>query len=560
MNDRTATCRSPWPRRWLLLGLAVFASMMVAFPASAHLDLVSTTPADGTMLKNPSAAITVTFTKAATPSGKGFTLYNSAGRAVPVQGDTSDDGVTWKIRPTTALQPGSRYGLTWKVTGGDAHVKSGTITFRVAAAPAASPDDTVPSDSSSTSSVPASSDGPTDAGAIEATPESASDADDHAQMPGHTMNDPDTQDTQVGADLGTGPEAGLDAVLASADEEGSTLADTATAVARWMSYLGILVSVGALIVVITTLVGAAGDVRLGEHVVRWAAGLCVLGALMEGACLLWASDTPVPWSPALATGLRLAAGTAMVLTLELVPRSTGGRRSYDVPALPGAPRTRSFSAARGERPHGESSRNDAVSGTSRSSQLILTPPVRTGRVRGVPMRPALTAVIGTVMLVSFVFDGHTATVSPRLLIAIADLAHTTAAAVWVGGVVLLAVLLLVRARAGVPTGAGELAVRFSVPATAAVVVAGLAGTVLTLLIIDSPDDLTGTPWGRIMLIKLGLVAAVAVMGYANNRYALPALDSWRPGTARLLRRTVAAEATVMIAVLLITAILVASQT
>jgi len=175
------------------------------------------------------------------------------------------------------------------------------------------------------------------------------------------------------------------------------------------------------------------------------------------------------------------------------------------------------------------------------------------------MRPVLTAVIGTVMLVSFVFDGHTATVGPRLLIATADLAHTAAAAVWVGGVVLLAVLLLVRARAGVPTGAGELAVRFSVPATAAVVVAGLAGTVLTPLIIDAPGDLTSTPWGRIMLIKLGLVATVAVMGYVNNRYALPALDSWRPGTARFLRRTVAAEATVMIAVLLSTAILVASQ-
>jgi putative copper export protein len=52
---------------------------------------------------------------------------------------------------------------------------------------------------------------------------------------------------------------------------------------------------------------------------------------------------------------------------------------------------------------------------------------------------------------------------------------------------------------------------------------------------------------------------VALMGWANNRYALPALDAWRPGTARLLRRTVAAEATVMIAVLLVTAVLVGSQ-
>jgi len=33
-----------------------------------------------------------------------------------------------------------------------------------------------------------------------------------------------------------------------------------------------------------------------------------------------------------------------------------------------------------------------------------------------------------------------------------------------------------------------------------------------------------------LLIKVGLVAVVAVMGYVNNRYALPALDPWRPAT------------------------------
>jgi copper transport protein len=163
------------------------------------------------------------------------------------------------------------------------------------------------------------------------------------------------------------------------------------------------------------------------------------------------------------------------------------------------------------------------------------------------------------LLASFTLDGHTAVVGPWPIIAAATLAHTAAAAVWVGGVVLLAILLLVRARAGVPTGAGELAVRFSIPATAAVVVAGGAGLALTALIIDSPAELLTTPWGRVLLVKLGLVAVVALMGYANNRYALPALDAWRPGTARLLRRTVAAEATVMVAVLLTTALLVASQ-
>ena len=77
---------------------------------------------------------------------------------------------------------------------------------------------------------------------------------------------------------------------------------------------------------------------------------------------------------------------------------------------------------------------------------------------------------------------------------------------------------------------------------------------------DVPADLLTTPWGRVLLVKAGLVAAVAVMGYVNNRYAVPALDAWAPGSARVLRRTVTAEAAVMIVVVLVTAVLVVSQT
>jgi copper transport protein len=140
----------------------------------------------------------------------------------------------------------------------------------------------------------------------------------------------------------------------------------------------------------------------------------------------------------------------------------------------------------------------------------------------------------------------------------ADVVHTLGASVWAGGVVLLACLLLVRARAGVPTGAGELAVRFSVPASAAAAGVAAAGAVMVLLIIDRPSDLLTTPWGRVMAVKLALVGVVALLGYANNRYAVPALDAWQPHTARMLRRTVAVEATVMVVVLLVTAVLVAS--
>jgi copper transport protein len=81
----------------------------VASPAAAHLDLVSTSPADGTVLKNIAAAITVTFNQKATPAGDGFTLLDARGAKVRSRADTSDDGLTWKVRPSQALQPGTRY-------------------------------------------------------------------------------------------------------------------------------------------------------------------------------------------------------------------------------------------------------------------------------------------------------------------------------------------------------------------------------------------------------------------------------------------------------------------
>lgn len=538
MTDPTARPRSRWWRRWLLLSLLVFGSLAVASPAAAHLDIASVDPADGSVMEDPSGAITLTFTQAAMPSGSGFTLYDAQGSKVRVDAESSRGERVWRVRPAEALAPGGRYGLTWKVAAGDAHPKSGTMTFKVAGrAPAAEggaapgPDAAAPA-----TSHPANADGShTGAAGTHPTPGSSA----HAGMPGHTAP-PGAAGGEPGADLvaaGAGGGDALDAALASEDAGQATLS-AAGGVARWISYAGVLIAVGALVVVVTTLVGSEGDVRLAEQVVLVAAGLAVVGSLVEGLCLWWTVGTATPWPAALAVGLRLVAGAGTALAVRLVPRGTGGRRAQDIPALPDV--------------------GGRHSGT-RTAQLVLTPPVRTGRVRGVPTRPLLATTLSVAMLGSFLLDGHTATVGPRLLVGVAALAHTAAAAVWVGGVVLLATLLLVRARAGVPTGAGELAVRFSVPATAAVVVAGVGGSALALLIIDTPADLMQTSWGRVLLVKLGLVAVVAVMGYVNNRYALPALDAWRPGTARLLRRTVAAEATVMIAVVLATAVLVASQ-
>jgi len=145
-------------------------------------------------------------------------------------------------------------------------------------------------------------------------------------MPGHTA-------FSSGAGLYVGGGTDLDAVLASDTDEETRFAGVTAGVGRWISFAGILVAVGALIVVTTTLVGSTGDVRLAERVVRIAAAAGVLGAVVEGLCLFWVLGADAPWLPVLAVGLRLLAGVAMVVGLRLVPRGAGGRRSHDVPAL-----------------------------------------------------------------------------------------------------------------------------------------------------------------------------------------------------------------------------------
>lgn len=521
--------RSPWRRLLALVVLTLAALFAVAAPAAAHLDLESSVPAEGGVLEAGDPVV-LTFTRAATLSGKGFSLFDARGARVPVT--ITGEGTTWRVRPNAALPPG-RYGLTWRVVAGDSHPMTGVVRFGVPGVAQAPPGRATPAPSTAPVTTPEASSPAGPAGG------------DHSGMAGH----------------GAGDDAALHAAMTGDTASSSGAWDALATLARWASLGGIVVAVGALVVVVSTLVGSDGDVRLSERVVRTAAAVAAVGALVEGAWLLATLGTAAPWQPAAAVGLRLVGAAGLALTLRLLPRGSGGRRSHDVPVLPGEPVPEDPApGGHAPAPGGLPARGRAL-GAVNTAVLpapVLPAPVRTGRVRGVPSRPVTATALSSLLLLSFLFDGHTVVVGPWPLVAAAALAHTAAAAVWVGGVVLLATLLLVRARAGVPTGAGELAVRFSIPATAAVVVAGIAGLALTALIVESPSDLVGTPWGRVLLVKLGLVAVVGLMGWANNRYALPALDAWRPHTARLLRRTVAAEAAVMVAVLLATAVLVAS--
>jgi copper transport protein len=105
------------------------------------------------------------------------------------------------------------------------------------------------------------------------------------------------------------------------------------------------------------------------------------------------------------------------------------------------------------------------------------------------------------LVLSFALDGHSGALEPTWLMTVASMVHVIAAAVWVGGVALIGRTLMGRARNGEPLATGSLVIPFSVVAAVAVTAVGLAGLVMTFVIIDGLGTLFTTPWGWAMLSK-----------------------------------------------------------
>jgi copper transport protein len=132
--------------------------------------------------------------------------------------------------------------------------------------------------------------------------------------------------------------------------------------------------------------------------------------------------------------------------------------------------------------------------------------------------------------------------------------HVWAAATWFGGLVLL--VLLLRARADDPISAGRVVARFSRLATLSIVVVGVAGGTLAYTEVKAVKALTTTTYGWVLIAKVAVVALVAAMGAYNHFRLVPALESAPRKASRLLRRTVGFEATAMVGVIVLAAVLV----
>ncbi len=170
-------------------------------------------------------------------------------------------------------------------------------------------------------------------------------------------------------------------------------------------------------------------------------------------------------------------------------------------------------------------------------------------------RMTFALVPAALLLLTPSASGH-ASVSGGLAL-VADVAHVTAAAVWVGG---LAALVLALVWAGGKRW--ELAVtavpRFSMLAVGAVSVLLVSGTTSGYLQVRAFRGLWETTYGQLLLVKIALVLPLLALGLYNNRRAVPRLRE-RLATAtertRFLR-TAAAELALMVAIVSVTAVLV----
>ena len=139
---------------------------------------------------------------------------------------------------------------------------------------------------------------------------------------------------------------------------------------------------------------------------------------------------------------------------------------------------------------------------------------------------------------------------------LADWAHLGAAALWVGGLVQLGFVIW-------PAAAErrrEAFLRFARLAPVLIAVIICAGTYLSIVRLPQLSDLWQAGYGRVLLIKLGLVACALSWGAAHHFLARPALVRGVSGSlAARLSRSLVAESAVATATLLAAAVLVDSK-
>ncbi|GAA0793493.1 transport integral membrane protein [Spirilliplanes yamanashiensis] len=181
---------------------------------------------------------------------------------------------------------------------------------------------------------------------------------------------------------------------------------------------------------------------------------------------------------------------------------------------------------------------------------VLLPPVlagRTGRARG-----SAVVLLGIAGLATWPLSGHAGASPLPPISVLSAVVHIAAMSVWLGGLVTLIAFLLPKAH---PRVLGVILPVWSRWATVAVVWLVGGGVVQALIEVRSAGQLVGTDYGRFLLAKTGLLAALLGAAAVAHRMVRRRTAVSADGP-RLLRRTVGFEAATAAVVLAVSAMLV----
>ena len=485
--------------------VAVVALVVTATPASAHTGFESSNPGDGQTIDQPVTEISLTFSGDATPAGEGFVVLDPSGQIREPDEVTSVDNLTWTLRFDEPLVGGA-VGVRWRVAAPDAHPIDGSFSFTVIAEAPAAPE-------------PAADEVAAPPAAAEVT------SDVPEAEPAATPADPQQETEPDEASTGLQTEDGIDLEsFLDTDADVAPGASWLFRLSRVLRLLGAVGGIGGAVFAALVLRSDASEVRSVLYWVRRAGAVLILGSV--GTAVAQTVTLESSWSGLWSTG---AWGDTVwsSLGIAIALRLFGGGLVMTAAGVQGT-ETRAH--------EGDQAWNSAAS-------------------------PAV--FVGMLLIVaSFLFDGHTVAEGPRWLHATANLVHVVTAATWAGGVAMLALVIALRRRNNVATRSLQLAVRFSVVATIALVAAGIAGISLSAIILDSPSQLWSTSWGQLLLVKVALVAIAASCGAYNHRVIVPELkrSAADAAVAHRFRNVITLEAIALLAVTVTTALLIGAST
>lgn len=182
--------------------------------------------------------------------------------------------------------------------------------------------------------------------------------------------------------------------------------------------------------------------------------------------------------------------------------------------------------------------------------LVLIRPIVAGRGWGADR--VLLAVLGAIAIGTWSVSGHPSATPVPMVTVLADMVHLASMSVWLGGLVMLIAFLLPRANSLELSAIVPVWSRWASYAVAALILTGVAQA---LVEVGTLSGLLDTAYGWIVLGKVALVAVVLGIASISRRLVAP-VASQVEGASGRLRKVVIGEAVVALAVIAVTSVLV----